>query len=213
MKNKYKLFLLIVITFFTSLGWAACPDAPTPRLNIKFNYGKKNYINNKSNDQFPQKPHKNVRGLTVTDLQRKTSGDTEIRQVAPSAYCVSLERLNVQIGYPKVDIYIDKKYRPESCNYKVIKEHENYHARVQLEGLKFFEPKIKEAYKIALEKVKPIETGSKESANQAASRLIQQIESEVAPLINYVQQRLVEENMVIDTDDSYAEESKKCKNW
>jgi len=210
---KYKLFLFLVIIFFVQAVWSACPDMGKPILNINFKYGKINYINNKSNKDFPQAPYSSVMGLTVTDLQRKASGDNQIQSTKDGGFCVMLQQLNVDIGFPKVDIYIDKKYKPGTCNYNVIKEHENYHARVQQEGLKFFSKKIKEAYQIALSKIKPVETYSKAGAQDAASRMIKQIEQDVAPLMEYVQKRLKEENMVIDTQASYEAESKKCPKW
>ena len=145
MKNKYNIFLLIVILFFAFSDCAngACYNKPSGKLNIRFNYGKVSYINNKSNSQFPQKPYSTVMGLTVSDLKRQSSANTQIESDEHNNFCVYINELNVEVGYPKIDVYIDKKYRPGSCNYNVVKDHENYHVRVQQEGLKFFAPKIK----------------------------------------------------------------------
>ena len=215
MKNKYNIFLLIVILFFAFSDCAngACYNKPSGKLNIRFNYGKVSYINNKSNSQFPQKPYSTVMGLTVSDLKRQSSANTQIESDEHNNFCVYINELNVEVGYPKIDVYIDKKYRPGSCNYNVVKDHENYHVRVQQEGLKFFAPKIKEAYQIALKKIKPQQAYTQSDAKRIAEGMVQRIEKDVEPLMDYVQQRLREENAVIDTNEAYIKDSKKCKKW
>ena len=215
MKYQYNIFLAFVIIFFACVCQAnsLCDGAPTPKLNIRFNYGKVTYINNKSNNQFPQKPYSTVMGLTVSDLKRQVGADTQIISDSYDNYCVYIQQLNVEIGYPKVDVYIDKKYRPGSCNYNVVKEHENYHVRVQQEGLKFFAPKIKEAYQIALNKIKPQSAFTQGDAKRVAEDMIQRIERDVEPMMSYVQERLREENAVIDTEQAYIKDAKKCPKW
>ncbi|MBO5997970.1 MAG: hypothetical protein J6P93_05540 [Alphaproteobacteria bacterium] len=184
-----------------------------PKLDIHFKYGKIHYINNKSSDEFPATPYSSVMGLTVTSLQNGVNAQSEVKTNPSGGFCVYPRTLKVVIGYPRVDVYIDKKYRPGTCNYKVVKEHENYHARVQLEGLKFFSGKIKSAYKVALLKVKPVEISDPSEAMQANSQIVEQIKADVQPLLEYVNKRLTEENMVIDTETSYEEESRKCPKW
>lgn len=214
MRFKYSIFLSFVIIFFTLPCFGGiCDNVPPSKLNIRFNYGKVSYINNKSNSQFPQKPYSTVMGLTVSDLKRQTSADTQILSNNRNNFCVYIDQLNVDVGYPKIDVYIDKKYQPGSCNYNVIKEHENYHVRVQQEGLKFFAPKIKQAYQIALNKIKPQFAYTQNDARMIAENMIKRIEKDVDPLMEYVQQRLREENAVIDTDEAYIKDAKKCRKW
>lgn len=215
MKYKYNIFLSFVIIFFACICQAdsLCDNVPAATLNIHFSYGNVSYINNKSNNQFPQKPYSTVMGLTVSDLKRHATADTQIISNARDNFCVYIKQLNVEVGYPKIDVYIDKKYRPGSCNYNVVKDHENYHVRVQQEGLKFFAPKIKEAYKIALNKIKPQSAYTEQDAKRVAENMIYRIEKDVEPLLDYVQQRLREENAVIDTEEAYIKDAKKCKKW
>lgn len=213
MKNKYKLFLLLVILFFSLPTLAACPDMGKPKSDIRFKYGTLHYITNKSSKDFPDKPYSSTMGLTTANLSRKISPTFKIQPTEQNSYCVLLDTLTVEIGYKNIDIYIDKKYKPGTCNYKVIKEHENYHARVNQEGLKFFSPKIKKAYQIALNKIKPVEVYSNEESKQVTAQMMQQIEKEVQPLLDYVQKKIIEENLLIDTDSSYEAESKRCPKW
>lgn len=213
MRYKYNFFLLVVILFLCIPAFAECPKSSRPILDIEVNYGKIHYIHTKSSKDFPGKAPPTAMGLTVTDLQSRASGEAKVQSNQEGNLCVSLYKMKVKIGFPSVDIYIDKKYKKGTCNYKVIKEHENYHARVQQEGLKFFTPKIKEAYKIAANKVQPVEISSPDEAQEISGQMVRQVEAEVAPLIEYVKKRLQEENMVIDTEESYKEETSKCPSW
>ena len=213
MRYKYNFFLLVVILFLCVPAFAECPKAGSPILDIQIDYGKIRYIHTKSSKDFPGGAPATAMGLTVTDLQSRASGEAKVQSNREGNLCVSLHKMKVKIGFPSVDIYIDKKYKKGTCNYRVVKEHENYHARVQQEGLKFFTPKIKEAYKIAANNVKPVEIASPEEAERISSQMIWQVEKEVTPLIEYVKKRLHEENMVIDTEESYKEETSKCPSW
>ena len=215
MKKYYTILKLFSILFFAgiSVSVAECPKIPQPKLNLNFIYGPVNYINNKSNSQFPQKPHSSVAGLTFSELTKTARGDTVISQDKWGNFCIYLKSLYVEIGYPKIDVYIDKKYPPNSCNFKVIKDHENYHVRVQKEGLKFFEKKIKQAYQIALQNHKPQTAYTENEAKRIAEDLVTDIEIQIQPLIEYIQERLEEKNLVIDTQSSYEKEVKKCPKW
>lgn len=215
MKYKYNIFLSFVIIFFALSAWGSslCNNVAPAKLNIRFNYGKVSYINNKSNSQFPQKPYSTVMGLTVSDLKRQASANTQIISDSYDNFCVYIEELIVDVGYPKIDVYIDKKYRPGSCNYNVVKDHENYHVRVQQEGLRFFAPKIKEAYQIALNKIKPQSAYTEQDAKMIAEDMMRRIEKDIEPMMTYVQQRLKEKNAVIDTEDAYIKDAKKCPKW
>ena len=213
MKNKYKLFLPIVIIFLGFSAMAECPNMGKPKLNIQFKYGKVHYINNKSSSGFPGNAGPNATGLTVSDLKTNVSGETKVMTAKNGSQCITIGKLDVSVGFPRIDVYIDKKYRPGTCNYKVIKEHENYHVRVYQEGLKFFSKKIKEAYQIALNNLKPVELISGMDGQDIANKMLDQIEKDVQPLNDYVMKKLIEQNLVIDTEDSYQQETDRCPEW
>ena len=216
MKIQYSIFNLIV-TLFLSATCIAAVDCSTYdsdiALDINIKYGKIHYDNTKSNSQFPSKPYATTMGLTMSDLKQNFSADSHIVQTSDGSFCVSLKKVHANIGFPRIDIYIDKKYRPGTCNYNVIKEHEEYHARVQREGLQFFEPKIRQAIKIASKKIKAERAFSMDQAQAIASSMLDRIQRDIKPTMNFVQKRLTEENQVIDTPESYAAETKKCKRW
>ena len=212
----YKIILCSVILFLSmpiTLAFAQCSAyQKTPTVQVNFNYGKVYYDNTKSSNQFPALPYNTTMGLTSAQLVNQVTATSFNIPQRNGTVCIGLDSITVNIGYPKIDAYIDKKYRPGSCNYKVIKAHENYHVRVQQEGLKFFSGKIKEAYQIAAKKVK-VKAARPGNAQQILNQMVNQIKNEVEPLLSYVEKRMVEENLAIDTQSSYQKETAKCPKW
>ena len=43
--------------------------------------------------------------------------------------------------------------------------------------------------------------------------MVNQIRNEVEPLLSYIEKRMVEENLAIDTQSSYQKETAKCPKW
>ncbi len=216
----YSLFFIFVICFFAFLvqGALASNDCESeqltdPIIDVTFDYGKVIYNNKKSNKEFPAMPYDQTRGLTVTNLSQNLMADGWVKRRADGKYCMGLKRVSGTIGFGRIDVFIDKRYRPGSCNYNVIKEHEKYHVRVQQEGLKAFTPKIKKALQIAANKQKPRLVNSSQQLQQQADQMLTSVQKEIAPLMNYVQKQLKQKNAVIDTDDSYKTETKRCKSW
>ncbi len=212
----YKIILNLVILFFTvasTESFAQCSSYQrTPTVRVNFNYGQVVYDNTKSNKEFPAMPYDSTMGLTSAQLVNQVSATSYNIQLPNGTVCVGLDSITVHIGYPQINVYIDKKYRPGSCNYNVIKAHENYHVRVQQEGLKFFSGKIEEAYQIAAKKTK-VKAVAAQNAQQTLNNMVSQIKNEVEPLLSYVEKRMVEENLAIDTQSSYQKETAKCPKW
>lgn len=155
--KHYIIFILSVIFFLGSASFcgaiANClKSQKKPIVLVEVNKGTVNYNNSLSNSQFPAKSYGKAMGLTVSRLDTTIQAKTSAQAVGEKG-CVALEKVDVNFGFSTLDVYIDKKYRPGTCQYKIIKEHENYHVRVQQEGLEFFKKKVQEAYKIAAEKV------------------------------------------------------------
>ena len=216
MKTKCKI-VLFFICFCAVAGPLRAQCAPykrIPLVQVDINYGKIFYDNTKANKDFPmEKYDKSVRGLTVCELKTSAEIKPFIKTIGKGQYCVGIEKLSVDIGFPQIDIYIEKKYKPGSCNYTVVKTHENYHARVQQEGLKFFSGKLKKAYQMAAQNIEPRLVTSESGAKAALREMIGQITTTTQPTISYVSEQLKIKNKAIDTEESYTEETKKCPKW
>ena len=110
-------------------------------------------------------------------------------------------------------VYIDKKYKPSSCEYKVIKNHENYHVAVAQQAMIFFKPDVEAQVQKSLQKIKPQIVSTPEEKDQVLKNQFNQIMNDLKPLINHINTVTAKKNYQIDTPESYEKTKALCKNW
>lgn len=212
---KYILILLIVSFFWVQNANAFCKSADT-LVFLETDPGTVEYRTDLSRNEF-LKLHKgkvspNTLGLTVVRLEASSVADPFLKQKGNNA-CVGVRKIFVKIGYDTLRVYIDKKYRKGSCEYKVIRDHENYHVRVAKEAVHFFRPDIEKALKKAVRRVKPVIVHSQAEVQSAFEKQVRQIMDEVQLVINHMNAKIAEKNYQIDTPESYRETTALCSNW
>jgi len=189
----------------------------TPWTTVDTKTGTVRYITHLSRDEFlrraPQKMSPNTLGMTVSKLGITGSAIPEVQYVDGHTFCVQIKEMHLTIGYNTLDVYIDKKYLPGSCEYEVVKEHENYHVRVSQEAMMFFKPDIEQALETALSHIEPEFAYSPQEAQEVFNRQFNRVMREIQPLIDYINAKIAEKNYIIDTPESYAETSALCNNW
>ena len=122
MKMKMSLLLSLLSLLFSQNASAFCDSAST-RVYITMNPGNVKYITTQSKHDFirsaPNPVSPNTLGLTVARLG--ITGDARPHiETQDGKMCVSLGTLNFKMGYDDLTVYIDKKYKPSSCEYKRI---------------------------------------------------------------------------------------------
>ncbi len=134
MMNKQTVLCAILSLFLSQNASAFC-DTVNTRVNITTNPGNVQYITTKSRSEFIHNSNyavsPNTLGLTVSNLSISGSVKAKVEQL-DKQICASIGILNFKMGYDNgnLKVYIDKKYAPGSCEYEVIREHENYHVAV-----------------------------------------------------------------------------------
>ena len=205
----------LLCLFFTQNANAFCRSI-TPWTIIDTKTGTVRYITHLSRSDFlknaPQKMSPNTLGMTVAKLGVNGTAQPSVQQDGRSA-CVQIKELRLTIGYDTLDVYIDKKYKPGSCEYEVVKEHENYHVRVSQEAMMFFRPDIEKALQTALSHIHPETVYSQTDAQRTFERQFNQVMREIQPLIDHINRKIAEKNYIIDTPESYAATTALCKNW
>ena len=189
----------------------------TPWTNVNTKTGTVRYITHLSRNEFlrnaPQKMSPNTLGMTVSKLGITGSAEPEVQYLENHTYCVQIKRMDLDLGYNTLDVYIDKKYKPGSCEYEVVKEHENYHVRVSQEAMMFFKPDIEQALETALSHIEPEYAYSPNEAQKIFNRQFNRVMREIQPLIDYINNKIAEKNYIIDTPESYAETAALCDHW
>lgn len=212
-----KRFIFCLLCLFLSQNANAFCRRISPWALVETRTGTVQYITHLSRDEFlrnaPHKMSPNTLGMTVSKLGMTGSAEPDIQQVDNRTVCVQIQRMDLVIGYDTLEVYIDKKYDPGSCEYEVVKEHENYHVRVSQDAMMFFKPDIEQALDTALSHLEPEYAHSKEEAQRIFNNQFNRVIREIQPLIDHINQKIAEKNYIIDTPESYAETSALCDNW
>lgn len=210
-----KLLIILLYLFWAQNANALC-EKNNIEINIKVRPGKVIYDSNYSRNEFgklvkgPVSP--NTLGLTVSNMIVAMTGETYAKPEG-QRFCVGLKSITFTIGYEQIMVYIDKKYPRNSCNYNVIKEHEDYHVDVSQQALKFFRPDIEKELRKAVANLRPEYAYSAERGKQIRDKQFKQIQERIKPLRQHINLKIAEKNYLIDTPHSYQETTKKCPKW
>ena len=217
MMNK-KIILCAILSLFLSQNASAFCDKASTRVQITTNPGNVQYITTLSREDFIQgKKHKvspHTLGLTVSELTISAQPKTKIEEQGDKI-CVTLDSLAFKMGYEKngLKVYIDKKYKPGSCEYEVIREHENYHVAVAQQAMLFFKPDIEDKIYEIVSNLKPQITTDKKEVENIVQRQYEQIMEQLTPLLAHINQTIAKKNAQIDTPESYEKTKALCNNW
>lgn len=215
MKQKIYLLLLLLSLFLSQNASAFCNSTNT-RVYITTNPGNVKYITTRSKHDFihsvPHPVSPNTLGLTVSHMNIKGEATPNV-EVEGDKMCVSLKTLNLKMENDILTVYIDKKYKPNSCEYKVIKAHENYHVAVAQQAMIFFKPDVEAEVQKALKKVKPRIITDPAERDKVLKEQFTQVMNDLKPLIDHINKTTAKKNYQIDTPESYAKTKALCKNW
>ena len=215
--KKIILFYLcfIVLPVFAQNATPFCTGMTT-RVHVKTLPGNPQYITTYSRSDFLKKaggkfsPH--TLGLTVAKLDITAAAKPEVSQ-QNGRYCVKLSDLEITMQYPSILVYIDKKYMPSSCEYRIIKEHEQYHVQVSQQALTFFKPDVERVVSEALNSLSPKVVSAQTEVQSALRQMTDSVLSQLRPLVAHINNKLSEKNAAIDTPESYTATTAKCSNW
>ncbi len=211
-----KRFVLFLICLFFSLNATAICPKQDIKIVFKKKYGKVNYNFNLSHKEFakysPTPLSKNVRGLTIgqLDVSYQAKGMVFPHQ---KTYCAGVTEIDFYIGYDDFKVFIDKRYKRNTCEHIAVKEHEDEHVIIFNEGLKFFAPDVKKAIKKAVKNLRPETVYSDARAQQVFDKQAKAVLKDIQPLLKHVNKKIREKQALIDTDASYLKVQKKCRNW
>lgn len=210
-----KIFLFLLCIIWAVNANALCEKWPV-NVKITAQEGRVVYDRTHSRKDFPKLSgspvNPNTLGLTLTPLQLSMQGKSRAKHEGERV-CISLSDIEFFIGYEKITVYIDKKYPTHSCNYKVIKDHEDYHVAVAQEAMRFFRPDIERELKKAVKELRPEYAYSEARAKQITDKQFNQIQQRMKPLLDHINKKISEKQYVIDTPESYKATTKLCPKW
>lgn len=211
-----KKIILVLLCLVLSQNANALCQKNQVKMNIIMEPGEVVYHHNLSRKDFGRlvkgKLNPNTLGLTVAQSRLNIKGKPYV-QTEGSRVCIGVEEINFYIGYDQIDVYIDKKYAQHSCNYKVIKDHEDYHVSVFQQAMTFFRPDIERELREAVADIRPEYAYSSARAEQIMEKLFNRIHERLKPLLNHIDRKIVKKNNAIDTPESYRKTTALCRKW
>jgi hypothetical protein len=230
MKRKPPFFYILItfliiwdFTFSTSQAQAnkRCP-APdsTVKISVKNTPAKVMYkISYSRNDlermQLRRGRHSSrgawkIAGLTQTDFKYSIETSAKFKKTAGGRFCAYPVSYELNISYADFLVYIDRKYRPGSCEYRAILKHENAHVAIYEGYLKRYLPYIKKQVRAAAMAVRPVVV----STPSLGTKYIQeQVQRRIRPLIQKLNREADQSNARIDTPKNYRKVQLLCNNW
>jgi hypothetical protein len=212
---------------FSSLSASVCPyPKEKPVVQAVLQAVEPVYYNHLSSKDFqafaqqnrvqfyPNNPElyratENLRGLTLSRLEEKTSLRTTLIPVK-GGFCLYPSVLKLTVGFDKMLVLIDSAYLPYSCPYTAVINHENEHVKVNYNTLRFYLPFIRDAYEKALLKIEPIFFATPLQEKTATDYILKFLKEQTRPVFDFFNQVQKSENQKLDTRESYLKTRLLC---
>jgi len=151
-----------------------------------------------------------ILGLTLTDFKYSIKTSARLLQIPGGRYCAYPVSYNLNIGYADFLVYIDRKFRRGTCEYRAILKHENAHVALYKGYLTRYLPSIKKQARAAALGVRPVVVST---PDLGAKYIQEQVQRRIRPLIQRLNREADQSNARIDTPRSYRNVQLLCDNW
>lgn len=200
---------------------AGCSKAQAlPRVSLKTRPGRVAYNNRLSRQRLRAlqgqsgaaglKKGWHPSGMTLTELQFGMDFSYSTLSRPNEELCATVSAVKASLGYDKITVYVDKRYRKGSCQHLSILEHEKEHVAIFRDTLALYAPKVERRLNRAAAGLKPV---SASSPDQAGEKLKKALHRQIEPLLKEMYRTLDRDNDRIDTSANYKREQARCSKW
>jgi hypothetical protein len=149
-----------------------------------------------------------TRGLTVSETATE-AGYTLAKATLPDGTgCVALKGIEARVADRGVTLLVDRSYRPGSCEYRAILDHEQEHVRINAEALRQTGRLLEEQLEAVAGR-----WGGRWSAPEQAPRIDEAVGRAVREATAAARGEAEARHRRLDTPESYAEAQERCGNW
>ncbi len=149
-------------------------------------------------------------GLTLSELRAEMRISTRAYPAGQGRYCVVPASVDIDLGYPKFTIYVDRRYRRGSCEYRAISEHEEQHVAIYQNRLDRLISWIQKRMALEISRMAPVIAAS---PNNGAEKIKRRLSLKLTPLIKRLQRATDAGNRGIDSRTGYVRVQNRCRNW
>ena len=202
----FKRILILFYVFFPYVVYAGndCLNYKlTPKITIQSPIWEKNVVQ-------PLKEMDLLHGDVIATLIDEFDITSDITSIE-DGFCVALKNIDVLFGYSNFLVQIDISYKPNTCPYNVILQHEDEHIRAYLSVIEDNQDLLKKSIKSAADSVVPIFVNNVKDIESAVDKLNYELQNH--PDIILLKQRIKAEeeirNKYVDINNT-GEMLKKC---
>lgn len=154
-------------------------------------------------------PGQVILGLTMINRQMAAQYQVASVRLADGRVCIWVGRIDAVLGSPQMNVYVAEEYAPDTCEYRVVLDHENTHVRFNLETLRDWAPTIKAALVEAARRKFPAIFPRPPSEADLNDYLLANMED----TFQLMGEDMARRNATIDTPENYRRTAALCHNW
>lgn len=169
MKKFVIFFSLFNCFIFSSVANDCLQHKTSPQVKIINTEWKQRVVQS-------EQPIDSLHGVVIASFDEEY--DLQVSAIpVKSGYCVVLNGLNATIGYTDFLINIDNSYNLDSCEYKIILEHEQEHISAYLQAFDEELENMKKSIQFASNSIMPIFVPSLDGVSSALDKMQQEFQS------------------------------------
>lgn len=219
----------VALAFVLALGAVARPAAAAPacaanpgalQVSVRAEPGRVSVRNGYSGRDLQRLQRKygsargapgwHLLGLTVAEFRLDMRTTVTVRPFRGNWYCARAATVDVTVGYPDFVVYVDRKYRPDTCEHRAVVDHENAHIAIYRSILARFAPWVRDRLDDAARRLGPVVVASRA---QAAKLVQDRLSEKITPILDKLNEATEAANDRIDTRDIYRTITGQCRNW
>ena len=103
-------------------------------------------------------------GLTVAEFRLDMRTSAKVYPLGGGRYCALPVKVDFTVGYPRFVVYVDRRYRPGTCQSRQIRDHETQHVAVYRRQLTRYAPQMRARLVQVAQRMKPVFVSRPEQA-------------------------------------------------
>lgn len=149
-------------------------------------------------------------GLTVSHTGYRLSVRVEATDWGKGRVCARLTTVDLDVGLHKLDVYVARRYAPDTCAYRTVLAHEYQHVAIFRNELRRHVPSMQRRLIRSAAGLAPVVSATPEAA---AAHFQRQLQVALEPVFRQMTRAADHANGRLDTADHYRLEQARCSDW
>jgi len=149
-------------------------------------------------------------GLTRTKYGTNMAFELQYAELNSGKVCAALRTVEATFGYAEITVYIARKYKKGSCQYRTVLQHENTHVAIHRKYLTKYADRMRRRLTTTANKAGVIYAPT---VQQAKNTFRKRLEKAIDRMTEEFSRELDAANARIDTPENYRRENKRCPSW